>query len=336
MSTTSVQTSNPDSFYHLGELDTPLVQQLADRANALKGGAQPRRAPGRSLGLLFYDPSLRTSASFQRAAARLGLELVQLRGDSIWGVEARPGVRMDGAAAEHLRDAAAVLGRYVDVLAVRAFGDQTAESGNNRDVMLEGFMEHAGKPIINMESRRWHPCQALADWATLDEREVAPRAKLVLSWAWHPRALPQAVPNSTLCMAAQRGMDVVVLHPQGFELSPEVMREAEALAATSGGCVSVSHDPREALAGADVVYAKAWRSSGPATPEAESELRSPYRDWCVTPDWLGPDALFFHCLPIRRNVIATDDVIDGPRSCVLDQAEHRLHTQTALLEHLLP
>lgn len=322
-------------LHHLGALPTARVQALADRANALRTGAAPARRDGKALGLFFLNPSLRTSASFQRAAARLGLELVQLRGDGVWGLEHRDGVVMDGAAAEHLKEAAAVLGRYVDVLAVRAFPAGRSLEEDLQDPVLAGFHRWAGVPVINLESARWHPCQALADWATLDQHAVPTRGKLVLSWAWHPKPLPHAVPNSTLCMAAQRGMDVVLLRPEAYALHDEALAEAQRLADAHGGSLTVTDDREAALADADVVYAKSWGSLQTwGDAEADAELRADLRDWCVTPAWLGERARFFHCLPIRRNVVAADAVLDGPRSCVLDQAEHRLHAQTALLEDL--
>ena len=333
MITTATPASGLD---HLGAWSSDQVQQLADRANALRAGAAPQRFDGKALGLFFLNPSLRTSASFQRAAARLGLELVQLRGDGVWGLEHRDGVVMDGTTAEHLREAAPVLGRYVDLLAVRAFPGAGGFEETREDPVMQGFHRWAGVPVINMESARWHPCQALADWATLDQHAVPKPAKFVLSWAWHPKPLPHAVPNSTLCMAAQRGMEVVLLCPPGLELHPAVMAEAEALAQANQGSVRVSHDRGEALQGASAVYAKSWGSQQHwGDLDAETAFRAGLRDWCVTPDWLGADTHFMHCLPIRRNVVASDAVLDGPQSIVLDQAEHRLHAQTALLEDLL-
>ena len=158
----------------------------------------------------------------------------------------------------------------------------------------------------------------------------------MLTWAWHPKPLPHAVPSSTLCMAAQRGMDVVLLRPEGWDLHPDVMAEARRLADAAGGTLTVTADREAALAGASVVYAKSWGSLvhwGDA--EAESAARAGLRDWCVTPDWLADGARFFHCLPVRRNVVVSDAVLDGPASAVIDQAENRLHAQTALLEDLL-
>lgn len=323
-------------LYHLGEVPAATAAQLAARALELRGGARPADLSGRALGLLFLNPSLRTQASFQRAAAKLRLDLVNLQGDRLWALETKDGAVMDGAAAEHVREAAAVLGRYVDVLGVRSFAAFRSLEEDLADALLNGFRRHAGVPVVNLESSLWHPCQALADWTTLEQLRVPQRAKLVLTWAWHPKPLPQAVPNSTLCMAAQRGMDVVLLHPPGLELHETVLAEARRLAAASGGRLTISHDRKSALAGAAVVYAKSYASLrhwGDAA--AETAFRADLRDWCVTPEWLAPGARFFHCLPVRRNVIVTDAVLDGPASAVLEQAENRLHAQTALLENIL-
>ncbi len=342
MSTQQLQTPkrpkvSPAGCYTLGQFDSAVCQELADRATALQGGATPDAKPGKALGLLFLNPSLRTSASFQRAAARLKLELVNLNSQGVWAMESEEGAVMDGTKAEHMKDAAAVLGRFVDVLAIRAFPAGVDLEQDLKDPVLRGFSKHAGVPIVNMESTLWHPCQALADWATLDQHQVPKPAKFVLTWAWHPKPLPHAVPNSTLCMAAQRGMEVVVLHPSGYQLHPEIMAQAHALAAANGGSVRVSHDRAEALEGAAVVYAKSWGSLDTwGDAEAETKKRAPLRDWCVTSKQMPQGAKFMHCLPVRRNVVVSDEVIDGPGSLIIDQAENRLHAQTALLERILP
>jgi N-acetylornithine carbamoyltransferase len=324
-------------FHDLGELSSEEVATLSSRALELRDGSAPRRFPGRALGLLFLDPSLRTQASFQRAAARLGLELVQLAGSGVWALEFRDGAVMDGDRPEHVREAAAVLGRFVDVLAVRAFPPGRSLAEDLTDPILGGFRRFAGVPVVNMESALWHPCQALADRATLDGLGLERDAKLVLTWAWHPRALPQAVPNSTLCMAAQRGMDVVLLRPDGYDLHESVTERARGLAAASGGRVRVTSERAAALEGARAVYAKSWGSLEVyGDPAAEAALRAPLRDWCVDDSWMAATdgARFLHCLPVRRNVVVRDEVLDGPASVVIEQAENRLHAQTALLEEL--
>lgn len=324
------------SFYSLHDFPSSEVQSLVDRTLAIRGGAAPADLGELALGLLFFNPSLRTQASFQRAAARLKLQLVQLQGGAVWSMETEPATVMDGEAAEHVQEAAAVLSRYVDVLGIRAFPSGKSWEQDQRDPILRAFMKYSDKPIINMESCLWHPCQALADWATLDQLQVPKREKFVLSWSWHPKALPHAVPNSTLCMAAQRGMDVVLLHPPEFALQDSILEEAERLASENGGSLQISHDRKQALAGAKVVYAKSWGSLDAwHDSQEEAKLRSPYRHWCLHLKDLSPKTRFFHCLPIRRNVVAADDILDSPQSAVIEQAENRLHAQTAVLEKLL-
>jgi N-acetylornithine carbamoyltransferase len=328
-----------NGLYHLGELAAGEVEGLVARAHELRAGAAPRRFPGRALGLLFFDSSLRTQASMQRAAAALGLDLVQLQGGAggMWGLETEDGAIMNGANAEHVREAAAVLGRFVDVLAVRAFPKGKSLAQDLADPLLNGFRRFSGVSVVNLESSLWHPCQSLADWATLDQFHVPRRGKFLLTWAYHPKPLPHAVPNSTVCMAAQRGMQVVVARPKGFELHPDIQAEAERLARESGGSVVYTGDREAAYRGADVVYAKSWGSLAAwGEPAREAELRAPFADWQVKESWmkLTPRARFMHCLPVRRNVVVADEVLDGPRSIVIDEAENRLHAQTALLEAL--
>jgi len=326
-----------NGLYDLSELPRGQVAALAARALELRRGAAPKRFPGRALGLLFLSPSLRTQASFQRAAARLGLELVQLSGgaNGVWSLETEDGAVMDQDKPEHVREAAAVLGRFVDVLAVRAFPLGRSLEEDLRDPLLAGFRRFAGVPVINMESALWHPCQALADRATLEQLEVPERSRFVLTWAWHPKALPQAVPNSTLCMAAQRGMEVKLLRPKGYDLHEDVLAQARRLASQSGGSLEVTSD-RAVLRGANVVYAKSWGSlEAYGDAEAEGKLRAPLRGWCVDRTWLDEGTRFMHCLPVRRNVVVADEVLDSPASVVIEQAENRLHAQTALLETVL-
>ncbi|MCK6449135.1 MAG: N-acetylornithine carbamoyltransferase [Planctomycetes bacterium] len=328
-----------NGLYHLGELPTQAVERLVQRALDFRRGVTPVKFPGRGLGLFFLSPSLRTQASFQRAAAKLGLDLVQLQGggNGVWQLELTDGAVMNGGSVEHVREAAAVLGRFVDVLAIRAFSGGQDLALDLSDPIVNGFRRFAGVPIVNMESALWHPCQALADWATLDMLGVPKRAKFVLTWANHPKPLPHAVPNSTLAMALQRGMDVVLARPKGYDLHERAMAEAQRLAHESGGRLTVTDD-RDAVEGAAVVYAKSWGSLAAWGDLArEQHLRAGLAHWCVDGDLMrraGPNARFMHCLPVRRNVVVKDEVLDGPWSVVIDQAENRLHAQTALLERI--
>lgn len=324
-----------NGLYDLSEIDTAAVARLSQRALALRAGASPSAFPGRALGLLFFDPSLRTQASFQRAAGLMSLDLVHLAGN-VWSLESEHGVVMDGDKEEHVKEAALALGRYVDLLGVRAL-PQGDKKGGLTDPILRDFVKYADVPVINLESARFHPCQALSDRVTLDQMEVPQRAKFVLQWAWHPKALPVALPQSTLLMGAQRGLDVVMIRPHGYDLEDDVVKRAHKLAKEAGGSVTITDD-RNAAAGASVVYAQSWGSLLDLGDEAaETRRRWALRDWRVESSTFAKakDAKFMHCLPVRRNVVVTDEVLDSPRSIVIEQAENRLWAQAALLEDML-
>jgi N-acetylornithine carbamoyltransferase len=327
-------------FLDLADFSREEIVDLLRLARRLEQHPEPKALDGKVLGLLFMNPSLRTLASFQSGMMRLGgSAFVVTPGQGTWQFETRDGAVMDGAAAEHLREAIPVLASYSDALGIRAFADgkDLAEDlAESRFHMMAGLCD---KPLVNMESAVNHPCQALADWKTMDDTDVPRQGKFVLSWVYHPRALPLAVPAATAHMAAQRGMEVVVLRPDGYALPDAVMEKARAAAAASGGTVSETSDRRAALDGASVVYAKEWGSPqcyGDA--EAESTLRAGLRDWQLREDWFRsarPDCHFMHCLPVRRNVAVADEVLDGPRSLVLREAANRMVVQMAVLYRLL-
>jgi N-acetylornithine carbamoyltransferase len=292
------------------------------------------------LGLLFLNPSLRTLASFQSAMMRLGgTSVVITPGQGTWQMETQLGAIMNGAAAEHVREAVPVLASYCDAIGIRMFADGKNLEADLAETGFRMMADLCDKPLVNMESAVSHPCQALADWHTLDELRVPERGKFVLSWANHPRALPLAVPASTVHMAAMRGMEVVVVRPQGFALPEAIMEKARQAAAASGGSVRETEDRDEALKGAHVVYAKEWGSTqhyGDA--QADAELRKYLSDWCVKDSWFknaNPDCHFMHCLPVRRNVAVADEVLDGPRSVVIREAFNRMVVQMAVLYRLL-
>lgn len=292
----------------------------------------------RALGLLFFNPSLRTRTSMELAAAHLGaVSTVLTPGQGTWNLESRDGVTMDADRAEHVREAVGVLGRYVDALGVRAFATLTNRAADHADAVLSAVAAVSDVPVINLESARWHPCQALADAATIQSRfggDVAGR-RFVLSWAPHPSPLPRAVPNSALLMAARQGMEVVVARPEGFALDADILALAQETAARAGGSVAETDDADAAAEGAHVVYAKAWAGEAVYTDRAaEAAHRAAHADWRVTEQRLalGDDAAFMHCLPVRRGVVVDDAVLDGPRALHLTQAEYRLHAQKAILE----
>jgi N-acetylornithine carbamoyltransferase len=328
-------------FLDLTSLDDPALQRLLARARDLKRHPVRESLRGRVLGLLFLNPSLRTLASFQAGMAQLGgSSFVITPGQGTWALETRPGAVMDGSAAEHVREAIPVLCQYADVLGIRCFAGGNDLAEDLREPVLKAVAAAATKPIINLESAADHPCQALADWKTLDDLKIPARGgRFVLSWAWHPKPLPLAVPRAAATMAARRGMDVIVLRPEGWALPREIMDEAHNLAGRSGGSVSETHDQAAALEGAHVLYAKSWQApSFYGRPAEESVARAALRHWCVSEDWFAParaEAVFLHCLPVRRNVVVKDEVLDGPRSRVVEQAQNRLHVQKAILCELL-
>jgi len=329
---------------HFADLSSPspaVIEALLADAGRLERDPVNTRLQGKVLALVFMNPSVRTLTSFQAGMAQLGGSSVVISpGSTSWGFEWRKGVVMDGAAAEHVAEAVPVLEQYADALALRSFGKGEDLEEDLRDPVLAAFAGHATKPLINMESATGHPCQALADWKTLDDLDIPRKGgRFVLSWAYHPRPLPFAVPASVIEMAALRGMDVTVLRPDGFGLPDPIMDRARAAAAKSGGRVTETDRREDALEGAHVLYAKSWQApSAYGDAERETRLRERHRDWCVGESWFEaahPAARFMHCLPVRRNVVVEDAVLDGPRSAVVRQAGNRLHVQKAVLSHLL-
>ncbi len=327
-------------FLDLADLTREEVVDLLALAQRLQDHPEPRALAGRILGLLFFNPSLRTLSSMQAGMARLGgSSFVITPGNGTWKLETRLGAIMNGDAAEHVREGIPVLASYCDALGIRAFADGRDLQADLAEANFSALADLCPKPLINLESAVNHPCQALADWKTMDDLAVPRQGKFVLSWVNHPRALPLAVPAATLHMAAHRGMEVVVLRPEGYALPRPLMDKARAAAAASGGSVTETSQREQALAGAQVIYAKEWGSPqhyGDAT--ADAALRKKLSDWMVRDSWLeraDPACRFMHCLPVRRNVAVADEVLDGPRSVVRREAYNRMVVQMAVLHRLL-
>jgi N-acetylornithine carbamoyltransferase len=328
------------NFFDLADMSREQIVELLALADRLQLRPEPQALAGKILGLLFFNPSLRTVASFQAAMARLGgNSFVISAGHGTWQLETRRGAVMNGAAAEHMREGVPVLAHYCDALGIRAFAGGTDLEADLAETSFKEMASLVSKPVINMESAANHPCQALADWKTLDDLAVPRKARFVLSWVNHPRALPLAVPAATVHMAAMRGMDVVVLRPDGFALPPQVMQKAAAAAAATGGSLRETSDRDDALNGAQVVYAKEWGSTAYyGNAEADARARSSLADWCVRDTWFtrtAVDCKLMHCLPVRRNVAVADEVLDGRRSVVQREAFNRMVVQTAVLHRLL-
>ncbi|HET6629166.1 MAG TPA: N-acetylornithine carbamoyltransferase [Woeseiaceae bacterium] len=328
------------AFNDLADFSDDELAALLSLATRLDREPEPRALSGKVLALLFLNSSLRTLASFQAAMTRLGGGTFVISPDmSIHGLETRPGIVMDGAAAEHIHEAVPVIASYGDAIGIRAFGERRNLDADLADTEFRSMVELIDTPYINMESAINHPCQNLADWKTLDDLGVAANGgRFVLSWAWHPLALPLAVPASTLYMAARRGMDVTVLRPEGFALPERVMSKARAAAETSGGSIRETGDRREAMEGADVIYAKSWSSTAHYGDKLkDQEQRRGLENWCVDEPWFdnAADCRFMHCLPVRRGVVVTDRVLDGPRSVVIPEARNRMLAQMAVLHRML-
>ncbi len=299
----------------------------------------PSRTSGssiqRNLGLLFFNSSLRTRTSMEVAASRLGAQTsVIIPGSGVWGMEWEDGKKMDGESVEHVREGIGVLSRYYDALGVRLFATGTDYFLDQNETRFKKILDSATVPVINLESALYHPCQALADAATIREQfnsETIGR-RFILSWAWHPNALAHAVPNSALLMAARLGMQVTIARPSGFELDPEIMKLAQSYSSNYGYTIHESDHQGDACQNADIIYAKAWGSQlRYKNADAEKRLRDQYQNWQIQRHHLG-NAAFMHCLPVRRGVVVEDAILDGPQSIHLLQAEFRLYSQISILE----
>ena len=329
-------------FNDLADFSREEIQDLIALAGRLDKHPEPRALEGKVLSLLFLSPSLRTLSSFQAAMIRLGGGAFVISPDmSIHGLESRYGVVMDGSAAEHMREAIPVIASYGDAMGVRAFAERRDLAHDVADKDFQALTALIDKPWINMESAIDHPCQSLADWKTMDDMKIpANKGKFVLSWAYHPKALPLAVPSATLHMAAKRGMDVVHLRPPGFELPPAIMERARKAAAESGGSVRETTDRREAMEGAHVIYAKSYSSTRHYGDKlGDQALREELvGTWCVDEPWFAnarPDCKFMHCLPVRRGVVVADRILDGPRSIVIPEARNRMVVQMAVVYRMM-
>jgi N-acetylornithine carbamoyltransferase len=316
------------------------LEDLLRLAAELKQHPVQSHLRGKSIALMFLNPSLRTRTSFEIGMQQLGgIAVVLQPGKDAWGVEFRPGAVMDGAAEEHIAEVAGVLSRYCDLIALRAFPRFEDWSRDREDAVIRSVAEHATVPVINMETIV-HPCQELALMLTLKERlgEVRKR-KFLLTWTWHPRPLNTAVANSALLIATKFGMDVTLLCPEeAYRLDPQFEDAARGVAEDSGGSLRITHEIADGYRGADVVYAKSWGALPfYGRPEEEWELRRNYRHFIVDEEKMAltNDALFSHCLPLRRNVKATDAVMDAPWCVAIDEAENRLHVQKAVMMTLL-
>jgi N-acetylornithine carbamoyltransferase len=328
-------------FLSTADFKTEELISLIDLAAKIKAGDYPDRPlNGKSVALVFFNPSLRTRASMEIAIYQLGGNAVTLDvGKGTWSLEHREGVAMDSDKTEHIKEAARVLSRYAAAIGVRAFPEMKNYQEEMTDPVVRGFAQHADVPVFNLESSRHHPFQALADAMTMREKlgEFS-HQRVVLTWAYHPKPLPMAVPNSFALIAAQCGLDLTIACPPEYDLGDEAMTEIQAGAESSGGSVSISRNGREACEGARIVYAKSWGSKNfYGRSQEDIELREQYRHWRIDESVMRSTdkGWFMHCLPVRRNVVVTDGVLDGPQNAAIDEAENRLHVQKAVLAEMI-
>jgi N-acetylornithine carbamoyltransferase len=337
------------NFLNTTDFSQEEITGLIDLALRMKRGEAQRSLAGKVLAMVFFNPSVRTRISFAAAMFRLGGLAVDLTpGQGSWTFEFRENVVMDGATIEHIKEAAPVISRYCHAIGVRSSELVTSSSESvkvepwpevKKDKVINGFAKYATVPIINMESNAYHPCQGLGDAMTIKEKlGDAHKKKYVLTWAYHPKALPMATPNSQMLAACDLGMNVTIAHPEGWDLDPEILHAAASRADAAGGSLSITHSQTDALAGADVVCVKSWGAMGYyGNWEDEKKVRLGYKNWIMTADklHLSNNALLMHCLPVRRNVEISDDALDGSQSIVIDEVENRMWAQMALLAELL-
>jgi len=283
---------------------------------------QIKKGKGKTLGLIFMNPSLRTRLSSQKAGINLGMDVMVMNfsGEG-WVLETKEGVVMDGDKAEHIIEAAGVLGEYCDIIGLRSFPGLKDRDADYSEEILNSLIKYSGVPVISLESATRHPLQSLADMVTIEEFKKVNKPKVVMSWAPHPRALPQSVPNSFVEWASKMDYELMVTHPEGYELSESFM---------SG--VQIEYDQNKAFEGADFVYVKNWSSY-----EEYGKVLTTERDWMISARKLrnSRDAKVMHCLPVRRNVVIADDILDGPQSIVVEEAGNRVCAAQAVIQEIL-
>ena len=300
--------------------DIPNIEKIINEAISLKQNPFAFESLGKhkTIGLLFFNSSLRTRLSTQKAADNLGMKtmIMNLNNDG-WALEFEDGSTMNANTAEHIKEAAAVISQFVDIIALRAFPSLTNKEKDQEELIIKSFQKYASVPIVNMESATAHPLQALADAITITEQQIK-KPKVVLSWAPHPRALPHAVPNSFAKMMQLIDVDFVITHPEGYELNPDITKNTP-----------IIYSQEEALKDADFVYVKNWSSY-----KNYGKIECTDSNWMMNLKKLGK-AKFMHCLPVRRNVIVADEVLDSDQSIVIQQANNRTYSAQVVLKNIL-
>lgn len=305
----------------IGNLKDAVKEALEIKENRF---AYDNLGKNKTLLMIFFNSSLRTRLSTQKAAINLGMNCIVLDvNQGAWKLETERGVIMDGDKSEHLLEAIPVMGCYCDIIGVRSFAGLTDKAADYEERILNQFIKYSGRPVFGMEAATGHPLQAFADLITIEEHKKVERPKVVLSWAPHPKALPQAVPNSFAQWMVAAGYDVVVTQPHGYELNPEFTKGA-----------TIEYDQRKAFEGADFIYAKNWSAYNDPN---YGKVISKDMDWTVDSEKMAltNNAYFMHCLPVRRNMIVTDEVIESPQSLVIPEAANREISATVVLKRFL-
>ena len=312
------------SVNDLGNLQQALQEAIEIKNDRFK---YVELGKNKTLLMVFFNSSLRTRLSTQKAAMNLGMNVIVLDvNQGAWKLETERGVVMDGDKSEHLLEAIPVMGCYCDIIGVRSFAGLKDREYDYAETVFNQFVKYSGRPVFAMETATVHPLQAFADLITIEEYKEVKRPKVVLTWAPHPKALPQAVPNSFAEWMKAADVDFVVTHPEGYELDPRFVENAV-----------VEYDQRKALSGADFVYAKNWSCPGVTNPADYGKVISKDMGWTIDEEHMSwtNNAHFMHCLPVRRNMIVTDNVIEGPRSLVIPEAANREISATVVLKRML-
>lgn len=309
------------SVKDIGNLDNAVKEALEIKADRFRYCELGRN---KTLMMVFFNSSLRTRLSTQKAALNLGMNVIVLDiNQGAWKLETERGVIMDGDKPEHILEAIPVMGSYCDVIGVRSFARFESKEDDYNEIILNQFIKYSGRPVFSMEAATRHPLQSFADLITIEEHKTKARPKVVLTWAPHPKALPQAVPNSFAEWMNATDYEFVITHPKGYELAPEFVGNAR-----------VEYDQMKAFEGADFIYAKNWAAY---TGNNYGKVLSTDRSWTVSDRQMAvtDNAFFMHCLPVRRNMIVTDDVIESPRSLVIPEAANREISATVVLKRIL-
>nr|WP_299170447.1 acetylornithine carbamoyltransferase [uncultured Allomuricauda sp.] len=307
--------------HYLSINDIDNLSEWVNEARALKTEPKKFKTLGedKTICLLFFNNSLRTRLSTQKAAMNLGMDVMVMNfGNEGWTLEYGDGTIMDKGTSEHIKEAAQVVSQFCDVVAIRAFAQLKDKAKDEAEQVLNGFAKYTSIPIVNMESSTAHPLQALADAITLAENNSKSKPKVVLSWAPHPKALPHAVANSFVKMMHLQDAEFVITHPEGYELNSEITKDCK-----------IEHDQEKAMENADFVYVKNWSSYADYGKVLHQDS-----NWMMTTKKLGK-AKFMHCLPVRRNVVVEDAVLDGNQSLVIEQANNRTYSAQIVLKKIL-